>query len=339
MSYTLDVYRRQMEPTRNYLDYLLFVSFFPQLVAGPIERARHLLGQVERPRIMTLQGWREGCWLILLGYYKKIVLADNLAPFANEVFNDPAQVCGLQVLAGILAFAAQIYGDFSGYSDIARGVARLLGFDLMLNFRMPYFAENPKEFWARWHISLSTWLRDYLYIPLGGSRKGRRQTYRNLMATMLLGGLWHGAAWHFVVWGAYHGLLLAVYRWWSERNGTLPGSQPAAHPAVRVGRILLFSPFILFGWLLFRANRLADVPLLLGRLFDPFILNGKTALLSIAVFAVPLLCIDLLQEHAQDMLVVKRWHPAARYVCYGVLFTLILLAGSHGRTAFIYFQF
>lgn len=339
MSYVLDVYRRQMEPARSYGDYLLFVSFFPQLVAGPIERARHLLGQVERPRSITLAGWREGGWLILLGYYKKIVLADNLAPFANAVFNSPEQAFGLNVLAGLLAFSFQIYGDFSGYSDIARGVARLMGFDLMLNFRMPYFAADPSDFWRRWHISLSTWLRDYLYIPLGGNRHGPARTYLNLALTMLLGGLWHGAAWHFVAWGAYHGLLLIAFRWaadcgWGFIGRWLPGGSGG-----RILRILLFMPFVLGGWLLFRVNRLEDVATLAQGFFRPFAFNGKICLLTIAVLATPLLLVEIVQERSGNMLAVKKWPLWARFACYAVFFMLILLAGSNGRTEFIYFQF
>jgi len=339
MSYTLDVYRGQMKPARNYLDYLLFVSFFPQLVAGPIERARHLLGQVERPRSITWEGWREGAWLILLGYYKKIVMADNLAPFANDIFNAPDEAFGLQVLVGLLAFSLQIYGDFSGYSDIARGIARLMGFDLMLNFRMPYFSTNPSDFWRRWHISLSTWLRDYLYIPLGGNRRGKAYRYRNLGITMLLGGLWHGAAWHFVAWGAYHGLLLIGYHLSAERWGSAYDRLLAKHPAGRIWRVFFFAPFILFGWLLFRVNHLADAPLLLTRIFHPFALNGKVGLLSIAIFVLPLLLVELAQERANDMLAVKKAPPWIRFACYAVLFTMILLTGSNGRTEFIYFQF
>ena len=335
MSYTIDVYRGQLVPTRNYLNYLLFVSFFPQLVAGPIERAKHLLGQVERPRMIDRAAWREGCWLVLLGYYKKVVMADNLAPFANAVFNDPNQAHGVGVLIGLLAFAFQIYGDFSGYSDIARGVSRLMGFDLMLNFRMPYFALNPSDFWRRWHISLSTWLRDYLYIPLGGNRGGEVRMYRNLALTMLLGGLWHGAAWHFVAWGAYHGLLLILFR--------LAGGKGA--PAEtrggwnRAGAMVFFFTLTLGGWLLFRVNQLSDVPRMLAHMFQPGIWNGDRALWSLLVFAGPLLLLEAMQEHRGDMLAIKRLAWPARYAIYAFLTFAILVAGARETYAFIYFQF
>lgn len=335
MSYTLDVYRGQLAPTRNYLNYLLFVSFFPQLVAGPIERAAHLLGQVEKPRIITMSGWREGCWLILLGYYKKVVLADNLAPFVNEVFNAPGQVHGLGVLVGLLAFAFQIYGDFSGYSDIARGTARLMGFDLMLNFRMPYFALNPSDFWRRWHISLSTWLRDYLYIPLGGNRGGVRRMYLNLALTMLLGGLWHGAAWHFVAWGAYHGALLIIFRLGGGSEKSSGNYGVAARIAMTVGFFIL----TLGGWLLFRVNHLSDVPILMTSMFQPWAWNGKLALLSVVVFAGPLVILEHFQERHQNMSIIKQWPWPVRYAIYAVMFFAIITAGAMDTYEFIYFQF
>ena len=335
MSYTIDVYRGQLVPTRNYLNYLLFVSFFPQLVAGPIERAKHLLGQVERPRMIDGLAWREGCWLVLLGYYKKVVMADNLAPFANAVFNAPDRAHGLGVLVGLLAFAFQIYGDFSGYSDIARGVSRMMGFDLMLNFRMPYFALNPSDFWRRWHISLSTWLRDYLYIPLGGNRGGEVRMYRNLALTMLLGGLWHGAAWHFVAWGAYHGLLLILFR----LTGGKADSAEERRGWSRAGAMAFFFILTLGGWLLFRVNQLSDVPRLLANLVHPWIWGDNRALWSILVFAGPLLLLEAMQERRGDMLAIKRLAWPARYAIYAFLTFAILAAGARETYAFIYFQF
>src|SRR3972149_1993846 len=207
MGYTIDVYRKHMKPTHNPFNFALFVAFFPHLVAGPIQRAESLLLQLERPRRITIEQVNTGLFLILWGLFKKVVIADNVREVANLIFNNYTNYSGLDIVIGGLAFAVQIYGDFSGYSDIARGIARLMGFELMVNFRLPYFALNPTDFWQRWHISLSTWLRDYLYIPLGGNRKSNLITCRNLFLTMLLGGLWHGASWNFVIWGAYHGLI------------------------------------------------------------------------------------------------------------------------------------
>lgn len=220
MSYTIDAYRGKVEASRSLIEVATYVSFFPQLVAGPIERASHLLPQFRRPRRVDRADFRHGLWLIVWGLFQKMVVADNMARLVDTTFapftaagpTPAVPEDGLRLLVVIYAFAIQIYCDFAGYTDIARGTARLLGFEIMLNFNLPYLAKDPSDFWRRWHISLSTWLRDYLYIPLGGNRRGTLQTYRNLMLTMLLGGLWHGAAWTFVLWGGFHGFILVVYR-------------------------------------------------------------------------------------------------------------------------------
>ncbi len=212
MSYVIDVYRRELKPTRNLIQFATFVSFFPHLVAGPIVRPTSLLPQVSTGRRFQLQQFYEGVYLILWGLVKKVVVADNLALVVNDLFGRWSGLDGGSCLLAVYAFAFQIYGDFSGYTDIARGVAKCLGFEIPLNFNLPFFATSPQDFWNRWHISLSHWLRDYLYITLGGSRRGTLVTYRNLMLTMILGGLWHGAQWTFVVWGIYHGILLVLHR-------------------------------------------------------------------------------------------------------------------------------
>ncbi|MDO9171302.1 MAG: MBOAT family O-acyltransferase [bacterium] len=212
MSYTIDVYRRRLEPSHDLIEFSLFVAFFPQLVAGPIERATRLLPQVQQPRTVTRRQVETGLNLILMGFFKKLFVADTLAPYVTQVWNDPGACTAGELLTGVYAFCFQIYGDFSGYSDIARGVSHLLGFELMENFRAPNLSRSPAEYWKRWHVSLSTWLMDYLYIPLGGNRKGRLRGYVNLMVTMFLGGLWHGASWTFVAWGVFNGFYLVLYR-------------------------------------------------------------------------------------------------------------------------------
>src|SRR5579883_65786 len=217
MSYTIDVYRGELKPARNPLDFMLYVAFFPHLVAGPIVRASLLLPQCQRPRKIVPEEVANGIWLILMGYLKKVVIADRLGQITTWGFSGslPA-LADANFWLVIYAFAFQIYGDFAGYSDIARGLSKLMGFELVENFRAPYLVTNPAAFWSHWHISLSTWLRDYLYIPLGGNRYGRMKTYRNLMLTMLLGGLWHGAGVAYVLWGLYHGGLLACQRLWND---------------------------------------------------------------------------------------------------------------------------
>jgi D-alanyl-lipoteichoic acid acyltransferase DltB (MBOAT superfamily) len=334
LSYTVDVYRGELKASRNPIDFALFVAFFPQLVAGPIERATHFLPQVQNPRTINYESWREGSWLILLGYYKKVVLADNMAPIAMRLFNNPGDVHGLEVLIGIYAFAFQIYGDFSGYSDIARGTAKLMGFDLMHNFRMPYFAVNPSDFWRRWHISLSTWLRDYLYISLGGNRLGSWLTYRNLMFTMVLGGLWHGAAYNFVAWGIFHGAILCIHRWLTEGK-----ERRAAASFVTPMKMVLFFQVTCVGWLLFGVKELRDAPLLLRNMLRPFELNGLTALMTLAAFAAPVLVIDWLQYKSGDMLLIKTYSRPLRASIYAAAFVAILLWGATGAKQFIYFQF
>ena len=259
MSYTIDIYRRRMPATRNFIDFALYVSFFPQLVAGPIERARVLLPQIAAPRAVTRPMVLSGINLILMGYFKKVAIADTLASLVEQMFSNPEPHSSGELLAGVYAFAFQVYGDFSGYTDIARGVARLLGFELMENFNAPYLSRSITEFWRRWHISLSTWLRDYLYIALGGSRKGEIRTYVNLFLTMLLAGLWHGAAWTFVVFGALHGVYLSVERLWL-RGRELDISWPStALGWVRnLGAILLTFHLHCISLILFRSPSLAS---------------------------------------------------------------------------------
>lgn len=219
MSYTIDAYRGTIQPTRSLLHYLSFVAYFPQLVAGPIERAANMLPVFVNERKVDARCISEGLLLILLGFFKKLVIADAVAGSVSAAFAEPLQLDGAQLLRAVYLFSLQIYADFSGYSDIARGVSKLFGIDLMINFNQPYLSSSITEFWRRWHISLSSWLRDYLYIPLGGSRNGTVATYRNNFLTMLIGGLWHGASWNFVIWGGLHGLYLAAHKYWMGLRG------------------------------------------------------------------------------------------------------------------------
>jgi alginate O-acetyltransferase complex protein AlgI len=348
MSYTIDVYRREIRATRRFLDFALFVAFFPHMVAGPIMRASALLTQFFRPRTVTSQGFVSGCWLILWGLWKKIVIADNMALLADPIFRDSASTSWLLAYLAVIAFAVQIYADFSAYSDIARGVSRLLGIELMQNFNLPYFAVNPSDFWKRWHISLSTWLKDYLYVPLGGNRGTPPKTYRNLLLTMALGGLWHGAAWNYVWWGLYHGALLAGHRLWRT-------ARPArALAGWRVGvQTLLMFQLTLFGWLLFRCTRRIEAQ---GRMVDDSFRQMVEMMTSftngsgfdaaslwlaatILAFCLPLLAVEMVQYRSGDQFfMLKLPVPAQAALVASLIFTW-LMWGIQAGTAFIYFQF
>lgn len=261
MSYTIDVYRKEIEPRDHVMDYVTFVTFFPELIAGPIVRASVFLPQMGRPLGLTRTGLQHGLSLFLLGLTKKVVVADTLAKVADPVFEAPGLYAQSTLWMGVLAYALQIYCDFSGYSDMAIGTAKMVGYDLPQNFDMPYIARNPPEFWRRWHITLSQWLRDYLYIPLGGNRKSSVRTYTNLFLTMLLGGLWHGASWNFVLWGALHGAALTVHRVWQVRQ--LPA------PPALLARATMFI-FVMLCWIPFRAPSTAvSISILRGLFGSP----------------------------------------------------------------------
>ncbi len=340
MSYTIDVYRKKIKPIKNMLDYQLFVSFFPQLVAGPIERATHLLPQVLGERVIGRpEDIRAGLNLLLLGYFKKVVIADNLAPMVDSIFSSHDH-SGLAVVLGAYAFALQIYGDFSGYTDIARGIARLLGFQLIENFRQPYFATSPSDFWRRWHISLSTWLRDYLYIPLGGNRHGPLRTYFALSATMLLGGLWHGASWTFVLWGAYHGALLVIQRAMFGRQPEPLKIETALQCVARLIQCILFFQLTCFGWLIFRAQNWASLTNLLDRLFSLSDVGQWSDLSGInlkllSACAVATLAIDLWSAWSPRVS-LPGWMLGPTYALTSIV---IIVLAPEGISAFIYFQF
>ncbi|HEY3964474.1 MAG TPA: MBOAT family O-acyltransferase [Planctomycetaceae bacterium] len=338
MSYTIDVYRRRLKPLRNFFDFALYVSLFPQLVAGPIERGQHLARQVTRKTPVSIADIYDGAWLILKGLFKKAVIADNLAPLVDEVFNNSAPD-GFEVLLAVYAFAFQIYGDFSGYSDMARGTARFLGYDLMLNFRLPYFAVDPSDFWSRWHISLSSWLRDYLYIPLGGSRGGAFRTCRNLMLTMLLGGLWHGAAWTFVLWGAFHGVILVAFRLLSEHGVVTPPARKASFNWTL--RVILMFHVTCVSWLLFRAASFAQLSNLVAALANPWSVTELSLHYAwkLAVLCIPLLFVHFAEEITGDLNLVRRLSFVPRSFVYAMTVCGLLALGSFGGREFIYFQF
>ncbi|MCC7292335.1 MAG: MBOAT family protein [Phycisphaerales bacterium] len=347
LSYTIDVYRGDLPAHRSLVEFALFVAFFPQLVAGPIVRAADLLPQIAAPRRLDLQQTYDGGLLIFWGLFKKLALADSLAPLVDNIFSHSASHNGGGVLLGVYGFALQIYCDFSGYTDIARGCSKLMGFELMLNFNVPYLASNPVEFWRRWHISLSQWLRDYLYIPLGGSRRGPRRAYVNLMITMILGGLWHGAAWTFVVWGVYQGALLVAYKaaqpWWAPL---------AARCEARLGRvwrvlcICVFFQFVCLGWLIFRAESLEQIGSMLTRICQPWLwwwLHGAVSAprgsFVVVVSAMLLICIQSLQRGRGEDGWIRSLPVPVRSVVYAVLLLGLASYGMMIERPFVYFQF
>jgi alginate O-acetyltransferase complex protein AlgI len=341
MSYTIDIYRGKSAPTRNFPDFALFVCFFPHLVAGPIMRAHTLLPQVIQPRSRRSSEFREGLALVLIGLFKKLVLADNMAPIANSVFirladGNTAGMSGSEVLVGVYAFAFQIYGDFSGYSSIARGISKWLGFELMINFHNPYLAVTPSDFWRRWHISLSSWLRDYLYVPLGGNRHGPVVEYRSLLITMLLGGLWHGASWTFVAWGAYHGLILCAYRLTGIR-----GADRETQPGRWAIQVLVMFHLTCIGWLLFRADHFGAVRTAADVLVNQWSFSAAagTGLLLIAFYAGVLFMVEWLTDGENRLQRIFRtpWFVQGAWYLYLIL--MISIFHSRESYEFIYFQF
>jgi len=337
LSYTFDVYRRRIEPTRHIVDFATYVAYFPQLVAGPIERAQRLLPQIEsRERPLPIGGRLYGALAqILQGLFKKVVIADGVAGVANSVFSSPGEFSWIANIVGVVAFAIQIYGDFSGYTDIARGVSRLFGIDLVVNFRQPYLSRNITEFWRRWHISLSDWLRDYLYISLGGNRGSNLATYRNLMLTMLLGGLWHGASWNFVVWGALHGGYLVVHK--LTRAGKV-SQDPVAWRDVPAIVVTFF--IVNLAWVFFRAETFANAFDVLEAIFT--LQGGATVrsdLALVAVIGLVALVIDLLERRDFDPVVLIRRAPAAVGASVAVAIAAIVVFSGGTPEPFIYFQF
>ncbi len=331
MSYVIDVYRREQEPIRNPVDYALFVAFFPQLVAGPIVRAREFFGDLYNWRRPLADEVLDGAFLLILGLAKKMVMADQFAQISDGYFKNVTAHPGmLTAWSGAAAFAMQIYFDFSGYTDMAIGMAKLFGFHFPLNFRRPYLASSITDFWHRWHISLSRWLRDYLYIPLGGNRKGFMLTYRNLMITMLLGGLWHGASWNFVIWGGYHGVLLAIERPLPSRTIRLLYPFQAA---------LTFA-LVTIGWVFFRAANLQDSVYVLRQMFAGSVSGPMLIPQWALILAGITLAFALLEEQWQwfEGLASK---PAWVYglACAILLFAVELLGFTDMAVPFVYFQF
>lgn len=345
LSYTIDVFRRKIEPTQNLLAFSAFVSFFPQLVAGPIERAERLLPQFFVARQIKVDHLIFGLKLILWGLFKKMVVADNCAVIANTIFNNHEDHSGLTLFLGAVMFAFQIYGDFSGYSDMAIGTAKLFGINLMTNFRTPYFSRNIAEFWRRWHISLSTWFRDYLYIPLGGSKISRGKALRNIFIVFLVSGFWHGANWTFILWGLFHACLF-LPDFITKKNRKYLDSIPQM--SVATGFKML-STFVLvtLAWILFRAETVSQAGLILSKIFSSSILEIPTTtmlkqMVLSATFVTILLVLEWIGRHSDHAIVAVSGRIRFRFLrwsFYAALFFIIGMFMQTDSSPFIYFQF
>jgi alginate O-acetyltransferase complex protein AlgI len=345
MSYVFDIYRGKQQPVSNFIDYAVFVSFFPLLVAGPIERANHLLPQVQKNRLFSYTQAVEGCRLILWGMFKKVVIADSLAVIADNAFNDYESYNGISLITGAIAFAFQIYGDFSGYSDIALGTAKLFGFELLSNFKFPYFSRDIAEFWRRWHISLSSWFRDYLYIPLGGSKLGKAKAVRNTFIIFLVSGFWHGASWNFIIWGFIHACgflpLLLLNR--NRKHVTDVVAQNTIFPNWKeFWQMVSTFIFVTFAWIFFRAHTLTDAIGYIKRIVQSIYTfpsqigsfpEGKTAFFYIGVLVIG----DWWLRRDER----KLKPPSHAYIYYLIIFYLIMniLFSMDESSSFIYFQF
>jgi D-alanyl-lipoteichoic acid acyltransferase DltB (MBOAT superfamily) len=334
IAYLVDVYRGVTPACRNLRDFLLFKTFFPQLVAGPIERANHLLPQIQNPRAITNADILEGLYLVLWGYCKKVAIADNLAFKVTRIFSQDQFTAG-DVVLGAIGFTFQVYADFSGYIDIARGVARWFGVNLMENFNFPYYATSPQDFWRRWHISLGSWLRDYLYIPLGGNRHGPARMNAALMTTMLLGGLWHGPSWAYVIWGAYQGLILSLHRAYVAWRGERRHSH-LSRVACIAGNFLL----TIYGMFIFRATSWDQICSATGALFQlEFTANFLPLLFKMLPYVGLILLIETPAFLTRNPWFFVRRRPVLVAAVFLFLFYLTLIMGVTGGDQFIYFAF
>jgi D-alanyl-lipoteichoic acid acyltransferase DltB (MBOAT superfamily) len=349
MSYVFDIYRGQQKPVQNFVDYAVFVSFFPLLVAGPIERANHLLPQVQKQRFFSYNQAVEGCRLILWGMFKKVVIADSLADIVDNIFQNYQDQNGLTLIVGAIAFSFQIYGDFSGYSDIALGTAKLFGFELLSNFKFPYFSRDVAEFWRRWHISLSSWFRDYLYIPLGGSKNGKFKAISNTFIIFLVSGFWHGASWNFIAWGFIHACgflpLLLLNR--NRKHVTDVVAQDRKYPNLKeLWQMSTTFAFVSFAWVFFRADGVHHAMGYIKQIGVSIIEHPEQLLMlppykKAFVYILPLILCDWYLRRNERILSISCKSKMLRKLIYVIVYYIIflLLNGSDESSSFIYFQF
>jgi alginate O-acetyltransferase complex protein AlgI len=349
LSYTIEVYRGNQKPERHFGIFALYVSFFPQLVAGPIERSTNLLPQFYRKNDFDYNRVKHGLMQMAWGFFKKLVIADRLGAYVNTVYNSPGNYSGIPLILATYFFAFQIYCDFSGYSDIAIGASRIMGYDLMKNFNRPYFSKSISEFWSRWHISLSSWFRDYVYISLGGNRVSKWKWYRNLFITFMISGLWHGANWTFILWGSLHGFYLIFSIWTKDiRQKIAEFTRLAEYPTIHKWfKILVTFHLVLISWVFFRANSISDAMTIFSRMtifnFENLGSIGNVTKLGvlISIFVIIIMeVIHILQSKMNFYEVLIKKSLLFRWSIYSIFVFLIILLGDFGgKVDFIYFQF
>lgn len=358
LSYTIDVYWGKTKAEKSLINFAAYVAFFPQLVAGPIERASNLLVQINKKREILLSDFFVGLRLFGWGIFKKVVVADNLGKIVDQVFAQPASYDSVSLVIAVYAFAFQIYCDFSGYTDMARGLARMMGFNLSINFNLPYFSRNLTDFWRRWHMTLSNWIRDYVYIPMGGNREGEFRTYKNLIITMALCGLWHGAGFNYILWGVYNGVILALEKFLATTSLTR-----FWHNRSVFTRIFVNFHVICFGWILFRSEdmghffsyissmlhnsvvvpseilHMASLNELVAYLWETLFVGSKSHIILFTFYVIPLVMVQAWQNKDQDHFFEIKYNPVLKGSIYGLFFVGILLFGAEDGKQFIYFQF
>lgn len=348
MSYVFDIYRKQQSPVKNLIDYAVFVSFFPLLVAGPIERANHLLPQVQRQRVFRYQQAVEGCRLVLWGMFKKIVIADSLALVVDPIFTDYNSQAASTLILGAIAFSFQIYTDFSGYSDIALGTAKLFGFELLSNFKFPYFSRDIAEFWRRWHVSLSSWFKDYLYIPLGGSKNGKYKAIRNTFIIFLVSGFWHGASWNFIAWGFIHAcgfLPLLLFNKNRKHLNEIVAADKLLPSLKELLQMLTTFAFVTMAWVFFRLKNLDDAIAYISRIFHEIVANPAQLLqkpggIMAIVYITPLIVCDwYLRRNERSLRTLQNPYLRAGLYVLMAFFCLTGLFKGSSESSFIYFQF
>lgn len=345
LSYTIEVYKNKQEPEYHFGIFALYVSFFPQLVAGPIERSTNLLPQLYKKVEFNYDRIRDGILIILWGFFKKVVIADRLSEYVNQVYNNPTEHSGIQLVLGTVFFAFQIYCDFSGYSDIAIGSAKIMGIDLMTNFKRPYLAKSIQEFWRRWHISLSTWFRDYLYIPLGGSRVAKWRWQYNIFITFLISGLWHGANWTFVIWGGLHGFYMLVAIWTEKIRNKCNNLIFGKHDyLLKLSQVITTVFLAWFAWIFFRANSISDAFLIIKRIFiqssgiDNLFSNKSDLYIALICVGV-LFIVELLEERIQLYSRIKKQIKPIKWIILLIILFSIIVLGKWESIDFLYFQF